>query len=629
MLRENDFGRRVPLRGAAMAQLILPLWLAGAVPVQAADWATTLRTIGEMLGRGAGSEDISAQAASETALSRAALDLPLPPYPPPVFGLEGPSHPKYGKAVAPVAAPQAPPSSGKPVPPPLPPVAAAEAQKLVPPPLPPAAAPDAQKPVPPPLPSVTAPPPSEIMPPAQPASVAPELPMPDIMRAAFAKASASPLFPRLLKPEREAISSYYEAHGFKPLWHAEAGGALTPAGRAVLDRMAHAAEEGLDADDYAAAATPAASARLEDVAEAEWRVSAAALAYARDARGARVNPSRLSVLITPELHLPSADQVFDAVTGAEDASSALEAFNPHADGYLNLRVALAKLRAETIVPSPAKSQAPAGVQLASVAPEVLKGRGKGQGVATRHALPAVSAKRVEADIIANMERWRWLPPDLGDRYILVNVPEFTLRYIDNGALAHVARVVVGKPTSPTPIFSGEMKFLVVNPSWYIPPSILKKEFLPKLAEDPLYAERQGYVVVRKGGQISIRQPPGERNALGRIKFMFPNRHSVYLHDTPSRSLFAKTERAFSHGCVRVDQPLKLAEYVLNNKSVWPEKRIEKLIGGDEKTISLSRQLPVHLAYFTLSADPDGLLHRFGDIYGLDSRLHAALTPLPK
>jgi murein L,D-transpeptidase YcbB/YkuD len=448
---------------------------------------------------------------------------------------------------------------------------------------------------------------------------------PEIMRTAFTKAAAGPLFPRLVKPEREAISRYYEAHGFKPLWHAGTDFALTAAGRAVLDRLAHAAEEGLDADDYAAAATPAASARPEDIAEADWRLSAAAFAYARDARGARVNPSRLSVLITPELRLPSADQVFDAVARADDASLALRSFNPHSDGYLNLRTALAKLRADMIVPSPDKSEDRLGVQLASVAPDAVKERGK-TGVAGKHALSPPSPKRVEADIIANMERWRWLPPDLGERYILVNVPEFRLRYIDNGLLAHETRVVVGKPTSPTPIFSGEMKFLVVNPSWYIPPSILKKEFLPKLAVDPLYAERQGYVVVRHGDQISIRQPPGERNALGRIKFMFPNQHSVYLHDTPSRSLFAKAERAFSHGCVRVDQPFKLAEYVLNDKAAWPEKRIEKLIGGNERTISLSRQLPVHIAYFTLAADADGSLHRFGDIYGLDSRLEVGLTP---
>jgi murein L,D-transpeptidase YcbB/YkuD len=469
-----------------------------------------------------------------------------------------------------------------------------------------------------------------VVPPAAPAPVAAppvtgEI-TPDAVKAALAKASASPLFPRLAKSEREAISAYYQAHGFALLWRAGSDAALTPAARAVLDRLAHAAEEGLDPDDYAAGATPPASTRPDDVAEADWRLSAAALAYARDARGARVNPSRLSVLITPELFLPSADQVFDSLARAQDASQALQAFNPHSDGYINLRTALAKLRSEMVAPSPDKSEDTTTVQIASVAPDAIKGRGKVPGAAAKHALPSISPKRVEADIIANMERWRWLPPELGERYILVNVPEFTLRYIDNGTLSHVARVVVGKPTSPTPIFSGEMKFLVVNPSWYIPPSILKKEFLPKLAEDPLYAVRQGYEVVRNGDQISIRQPPGERNALGRIKFMFPNKHSVYLHDTPSRSLFVKAARAFSHGCVRVDQPFRLAEYVLNDKAAWPEKRIEKLIGGSERTISLPRQLPVHLAYFTLAADADGSLHRFGDIYGLDSRLETALAP---
>jgi murein L,D-transpeptidase YcbB/YkuD len=438
----------------------------------------------------------------------------------------------------------------------------------------------------------------------------------DPLRAAFAKASASPLFARLPKAERAAIVAYYEARGFEPLWHAN--GALNASGLALLARLAHAAEDGLDPDDYASAASPPASSRPEDIADSEWRISAAVLGYARDARGGRIEPSRISALITPELNLPNAAQVLDMLSQAGDAGLALQAYNPHGDGYVNLRTALAKLRAEMVAPSSARSEDGSGAQLASVAPESLKGR------AARRALSTLPPKRVEADIIANMERWRWLPAELGDRYILVNVPEFTLRYFDNGALAHEARVVVGKPTSPTPIFSAEMKFLVVNPSWYIPPSILKKEFLPKLAYDPHYLERQGYIVQYHGGQISIRQPPGERNALGRIKFMFPNRHSVYLHDTPSRSLFAKAERAFSHGCVRVDQPFKLAELVLDDKAAWPEKRIEKMIGGSERTINLPRQLPVHLAYFTLGADADGTLHRQGDIYGLDARLEALL-----
>ncbi len=585
------------------AALVLPLWIAVAPPSHAGDWASTLRSISETIQ--AGSK--SGEALRPTSLAAAASDLPLPPYPPPISGLDTPAQRDSGTGLPPATSPKAAmPSSRTLVPPPLPLPAAAE--KLVPPalPAPPRAAP-VDKPISPPL----------------PAPVQAGEGMPDILRAAFTKAAASPLFGRLLKPERDAISTYYEAHGFKLLWHRD-DGALTPAGLAVLDRLAHAAEEGLDPDDYAAAASQGALTHPEEIADGEWRVSAAALAYARDARGARVNPSRLSALITPELSLPSADELLDKLARAEGAGRALDAYNPQGDSYLNLRMALAKLRSETVTPSPDKSGDRGGTEIASVTPDALKGRtGSPAG---KRGVAALPPKRVEADIVANMERWRWLPPELGDRYILVNVPEFTLRYINNGALAHVARVVVGKPTSPTPIFSGEMKFLVVNPSWYIPPSILKKEFLPKLAYDPLYAERQGYVVTWHGGQASIRQPPGERNALGRIKFMFPNRHSVYLHDTPARSLFAKSERAFSHGCVRVDQPFKLAEYVLNDKAAWPEKRIEKLIGGDERTIGLSRQLPVHLAYFTLAADADGTLHRFGDIYGLDPRLEAALLP---
>ncbi len=485
MLREIDDGRTAPRRGLAAAWLGALLSIAGAPVSQAGDWTSTLRAIGETIGAAGG---------SGRALAAETDDLPLPPYPPPISGLDTPPRPGNGKAPSALVAPPA-----KPVPPPQPvlspkpvlspspspaPAAPAAIGTLMPPPLPAPAGglpPSLGALLPAPLPAQ---PPSGgtlMPPPPLPAPTVAGDGAPDVMRSVFAKAAASPFFPRLLKPERQAVATYYEAHGFKPLWHQD--GALTPAAHALLDRLAHAAEEGLDPDDYAGAATPAASTRPEDVAEAEWRISAAALAYARDARGARVTPSRLSVLITPALALPGAEEVFGGLTQAEDAGLALRAFNPHADGYLNLRTALAKLRADLVPPSPEKSEEREATRIASVAPDALKGRASG-----KRALAVPSPKRVEADIIANMERWRWLPPELGERYILVNVPEFTLRYINNGVLAHEARVIVGKPTSPTPIFSGEMKFLVVNPSWYIPPSILKKEFLPKLAYDPLYAE---------------------------------------------------------------------------------------------------------------------------------------------
>ncbi|MBV9050967.1 MAG: L,D-transpeptidase family protein [Hyphomicrobiales bacterium] len=555
-------------------------------------------------------QDIS----GEGRASSTAVVLPLPPYPPPISGFDesdGPtSAPRTGIAKktpetlsrAPVPAPEL-----RTDPSPAP----AEAKERSAPAGTAASSPTASSST---APSTAAP---STAAPSPAAPLAVENPA-DASRAAFAKASESAFFPRLGKAERGAITEFYEARGFAPLWHED--GAATKAAASLIERMAHAGEEGLDPDDYAAGATPPASNEAKDVAEADWRLSAALVSYARDARGARIVPSRISGLITPKLSLPDASIVLETVSRASDPSSALEAFNPRAEGYVNLRTALLALRAKTGARSAANSNSTGSTELASVE---RRGAAVDQGAA--RPLSALSSRRVEADIIANMERWRWLPPDLGERYILVNVPEFTLRYVNNGMLVHEARVIVGKPTSPTPLFSADMKFLVVNPSWNVPPSILKKEFLPKLAEDPLYAERQGYEVVQHGDHISIRQPPGERNALGRIKFMFPNDHAVYLHDTPTRNLFAQSERAFSHGCVRVEQPFKLAEYVMNDTIAWPQRRMEKMVGGGERTINLTQVLPVHLAYFTLAADDQGRLRRFVDLYGLDARLEAMLT----
>jgi L,D-transpeptidase YcbB len=184
---------------------------------------------------------------------------------------------------------------------------------------------------------------------------------------------------------------------------------------------------------------------------------------------------------------------------------------------------------------------------------------------------------------------------------------------------------VGKQESQTPIFSESMKYLVVNPSWTIPPSIMKKEILPALASDPTYAARKGYRIIRKGNQISVQQPPGERNALGFLKFMFPNQHAVYLHDTPNRNLFSASKRAFSHGCVRVEQPFQLAEEVLGQDGKWSEQKLRGLIGKGERYVYLSRPLPVHLTYFTLAVDETGELKSFEDLYGLDRKVRTALS----
>ena len=383
------------------------------------------------------------------------------------------------------------------------------------------------------------------------------------------------LAPKLAKKDREAIAAFYALGDYKPLWLKDE--AWTPAALAVAARLGKASEDGLDPADYPVPALGAAADKAGDLAEADLKLSAAAVLYARDARGARVDPARLSRLITPKLELPAGDAVLTRLAAAKDAGAALLSYNPPHAGYRALKAKLAEARREP------------------------------------------SRARLEGDILANMERWRWLPADMGRRHIWVNVPEFKLRLVADGRPIHEARVIVGKPETPTPLFSDTMEHAIVNPSWYVPPSIFKNEFY----SDPAYAASRGYQVVRtRDGGISVRQPPGERNALGFIKFMFPNQHAVYLHDTPNRSLFNAERRAFSHGCVRLDQPFRFGEFVLGPE--WSEGRLRSLIGKGERTIRLPEKIPVHLTYFTLVADDKGELHQIADLYAVNNKVRLAL-----
>jgi len=461
---------------------------------------------------------------------------------------------------------------------------------------------------------------------------------------------------RLRQADRESLSAFYVKAEY-PLAFVR-DGAFTAAARAAVTRLKAADEDGLDPTDYpvpdlrlAREASPA------QWAEADLKLAASVIRYARDARGGRLDPTRISPLITPKLDLPEAAEVLAQVANAADANAALEAYNPPHEGYRALKEKLAKLRASH-PSSPPRLKVPKGPtlrvgmrdervplirarfnlakepedrtvyddRLASAVAAFQKEKGLADdgvlGPATLAALSGPSVAHMESEIIANMERWRWLPSDLGERHIMVNVPEFRLRLVDGDSIIHQTRVIVGKEKSQTPIFSENMKYLVVNPSWTVPPSILKKEFLPALANDPYYAAKKGYKVIRKGNRITVQQPPGERNALGYIKFMFPNQHAVYLHDTPNRNLFGAGKRAFSHGCVRVDQPFQLAEEVLGEK--WSEARLKGLIGKGERYLNLSRPLPVHLTYFTLSVDEKGEVKTFNDLYGFDLKVREAL-----
>jgi murein L,D-transpeptidase YcbB/YkuD len=223
-----------------------------------------------------------------------------------------------------------------------------------------------------------------------------------------------------------------------------------------------------------------------------------------------------------------------------------------------------------------------------------------------------------------MERWRWLPRDLGGSHVEVNIPEFELAVVRDGAVAHRAKVIVGKEDTPTPVFSNALQFIIVNPSWNVPQSIINKEMLPKHGGDLSYLARRGWKVGYHNGKLTVRQPPGEGNALGRIKFMFPNDFSVYLHDTPSRGLFSADRRAFSHGCMRVEDPFALAEAVLGPGSGWSEERVKRLIGGSERYINLAKPLPIHIEYFTAFVDEYGRLQMRDDLYGYSARVRNAL-----
>ncbi len=213
----------------------------------------------------------------------------------------------------------------------------------------------------------------------------------------------------------------------------------------------------------------------------------------------------------------------------------------------------------------------------------------------------------------NLERMRWMPHDLGARHIFVNLPSYEMQVVEADKVVLESRVIVGKQGSArTPTFSSEMNYLVLNPAWYVPPSIKRT-----LTADA--ARRRGMTVTRQGNYVSMRQPPGPNNPLGRVKFMFPNPHSVYLHDTPSKNLFNQTERHLSAGCVRVAKPYELTEYLLGRQG-WSMEQIVRVsqAGRNERRVNLEETLPVHLVYLTLWVDHDGVLQSRRDIYGLDA-----------
>jgi murein L,D-transpeptidase YcbB/YkuD len=262
----------------------------------------------------------------------------------------------------------------------------------------------------------------------------------------------------------------------------------------------------------------------------------------------------------------------------------------------------------------------------------------------------VSLEERLKQIEVNLERMRWISRNLGHRYKMVNIADYNLSVVENNETVISMEVVVGKPFRNTPVFTDEISYIVVNPSWKIPESIVKNELLHKIKKSPYYLKEQGMRVLTGWADSSeeidpetinwdeitaanfkyvLRQDPGPLNPLGRIKFMLPNRFNIYLHDTPSRTLFSKTSRAFSHGCVRIKYPVDLAEYLVKDDPDWSRKKVvDAIYDNKELRITLSRPIRVHILYMTAWVDKDGILNFRKDIYGRDERLYQALQKRP-
>jgi L,D-transpeptidase YcbB len=389
------------------------------------------------------------------------------------------------------------------------------------------------------------------------------------------------------KKERAAAEAFYQSRNYVPLWLDK--GIENARAASAIARLKNADADGLEVGDYK---TPNFAGLGGDaLAEADLKLTQTVLTYARHVQAGRFPYTRVSRNIELPQAAPEAAEILNAVAATQDADKALDAFSPQHEEYRKLKTMLAELRGAA-------------------------GAKKGE-----------TSRQIET-IIANMERWRWYPRDLGSAHVIVNQPDFMLRVIHDGAQVWTTRIVIGKPSMPTPLLSETMKYITVNPTWHVPPSIVHNEYLPALAQDPTVLDRMGLRVSYSGGGVSIWQPPGPGNALGRIRFNFPNRFLVYQHDTPDKYYFAHEVRAYSHGCMRVQDPAKYAEVLLNiarPQEHWTAERIKRMFGSSEQDLQLQpTPIWVHLTYQTAFVDSAGKLQMRRDIYNLDSRTLAAI-----
>ncbi|MCC7251981.1 L,D-transpeptidase family protein [Hyphomicrobium sp.] len=482
--------------------------------------------------------------------------------------------------------------------------------------------------------------------------------------------------------EAAALRAFYEGRADAPLWIAD--GALNDRAVLAIAEIKKANDWALDASAFE---LPEATGTLseESAADAELKLSLAVLTYARHARGGRIeDPAKqLSSYLDRKPQLLDPKLVLEKLAASGTPDATLRGFHPQHPQFEKLRqryLALLKsageaaeivrlpngpvlspgrshpqvalLRQRLGVPTPAgTAEAPADetfyddALLAAVkdfqtekglAPDGYVGGG------TRAALNDIDVPSPER-VAANMEMWRWIPDDLGATHVWVNLPEFTFQFVRDGKLVHEERVITGLVDKQTPSFTADMDMVTAHPRWNVPDSIKVRELYPSLARGGTYFEKQGLRMSKNGRpvdpyyvdwssadirQFDVQQPPGPANVLGLFKFTFHNKHIVYMHDTPTKHLFEKPSRPFSHGCVRVRNPVRLAELVLEADKGWSPEQVQALVSGGravENPIPLETKIPVHIVYFTERIDEAGESHRFKDVYGHEQRLVLALA----